>query len=123
VTAARTLTLERAPPMSAPSPPVLPDRAKAKLSVLKGLRAGKNEAVKQGVTSIGRKGPRAVDVGLTEQESPGVAVKVNRWAFIWFDKNGLAALLRAPLQIDPQPEQFFRRATRRRPLSRGAPEG
>ena len=26
---------------------------------------------------------------LTEQENPGVAVKVNRFALIWFDKNGL----------------------------------
>ncbi len=27
---------------------------------------------------------------LSEQESPGVAVAVNRFALIWFDKNGLA---------------------------------
>ena len=26
---------------------------------------------------------------LTEQEMPGVAVAVNRFALIWFDKNGL----------------------------------
>ena len=29
-------------------------------------------------------------VDLTEQENPGVAVKVNRFALIWFDRNGLA---------------------------------
>jgi hypothetical protein len=75
--------------MSAPPPAVLPESAKAKLSVVKGLRAGKNYALKQGVTYVGRKGPLAVDVDLTEQESPGVAVKMNRFALIWFDKNGL----------------------------------
>jgi hypothetical protein len=75
--------------MSAPSPAVLPDSAKVKLSVVKGLRAGKNYALKTGVTYVGRKGPHAVDVDLTEQESPGVVVKVNRFALIWFDKNGL----------------------------------
>jgi hypothetical protein len=75
--------------MSAPSPVLLPDSAKVKLSVVKGLRAGKNYALKQGVTYVGRMGPHAVDVDLSEQESPGVAVAVNRFALIWFDKNGL----------------------------------
>jgi hypothetical protein len=75
--------------MSAPAPAVLPDHAKVKLSVVKGLRAGKNYALKQGVTYVGRKGPHVVDVDLSEQESPGVAVKMNRFALIWFDKNGL----------------------------------
>jgi len=75
--------------MSAPSPTALPEGAKVKLSVVKGLRAGKSYGVKEGVTYVGRKGPHAVDVDLTEQENPGVAVKVNRFALIWFDRNGL----------------------------------
>jgi hypothetical protein len=68
---------------------ISPDTAKAKLSVVKGLRVGKNYALKKGVTYVGRKGPHAVDVDLTEQENPGVAVEVNRFALIWFDQNGL----------------------------------
>jgi pSer/pThr/pTyr-binding forkhead associated (FHA) protein len=75
--------------VSAPTPAVLPGVAKAKLSVVKGLRAGKTYGLKEGVTYIGRKGPQAVDVDLTEQENPGVAVQVNRFALVWFDKNGL----------------------------------
>jgi FHA domain len=75
--------------MSAPSPTVLPEGAKVKLSVTKGLRAGKNYAIKAGVTYVGRKGAHAVDVDLTEQENPGVAVTVNRFALIWQDKSGL----------------------------------
>jgi hypothetical protein len=75
--------------MSAPSPAALPEGAKVKLSVVKGLRAGKSYGLKEGVTYVGRKGPYAVDVDLTEQENPGVAVAVNRFALIWFDRNGL----------------------------------
>jgi hypothetical protein len=75
--------------MSAPNPAVLPDTSKVKLTVVKGLRAGKSYAVKGGVTYVGRKGPHAVDIDLTEQENPGAAVAVNRFALIWFDKNGL----------------------------------
>lgn len=71
--------------MSAPNPA----SAKAKLSVVKGLRSGKTYGLKEGVTYIGRKGPQAVDVDLTEQEMPGVAVQVNRFALVWFDQNGL----------------------------------
>jgi hypothetical protein len=82
--------LRKGPPVSAPSTPVLPATAKVKLSVVKGLRVGKNYALKEGVTYIGRKGPHPVDVDLTEQENPGVAVAVNRFALIWFDNNGLA---------------------------------
>jgi hypothetical protein len=67
----------------------LPEGSKVKLTVVKGLRAGKTYAVKDGVTYVGRKGPHAVDVDLTEQENPGVAVTVNRFALIWFAKNGL----------------------------------
>jgi hypothetical protein len=67
----------------------LPEGAKVKLSVVKGLRAGKNYALKEGVTYIGRKGPHPIDVDLTEQENPGVAVAVNRFALLWFDRNGL----------------------------------
>src|SRR5262245_55216320 len=76
--------------MSAPSPAIVPEGSKVKLSVVKGLRAGKNYALKEGVTYVGRKGPQPVDVDLTEQENPGVAVRVNRFALIWFDRNGLA---------------------------------
>jgi hypothetical protein len=75
--------------VSAPNPAALPEGTKVKLSVVKGLRAGKNYGVKEGVTYVGRKGKFAVDVDLTEQENPGVAVAVNRFALIWFDKNGL----------------------------------
>jgi pSer/pThr/pTyr-binding forkhead associated (FHA) protein len=71
------------------SAPVLPGVAKAKLSVVKGLRAGKTYGLKEGVTYIGRMGPQQVDVDLTEQENPGVSVQVNRFALVWFDKNGL----------------------------------
>ena len=75
--------------MSAPNPAILPEGAKVKLSVVKGLRVGKNYALKEGVTYVGRLGPHAVDVDLTEQENPGVATKVNRFALVWVDKNGL----------------------------------
>ena len=75
--------------MSVPHPAALPAGAKVKLSVVKGLRVGKNFALKDGVTYLGRKGPTAVDVDLTDQEIPGVAVAVNRFALIWLDKNGL----------------------------------
>jgi hypothetical protein len=71
------------------NPAPLPDGSKAKLSVVKGLRIGKTYALKQGVTYVGRKGPHPVDVDLTDQENPGVAVTVNRFALIWNDKNGL----------------------------------
>jgi hypothetical protein len=67
----------------------MPEGSKAKLTVVKGLRIGKTYSLKQGVTYIGRKGPHPVDVDLTEQENPGVAVAVNRFALIWHDKNGL----------------------------------
>jgi hypothetical protein len=67
----------------------LPEGAKVKLSVVKGLRVGKNYALKEGVTYIGRKGAHAVDVDITEQENPGGAVAVNRFALVWNDKNGL----------------------------------
>ena len=79
----------KAPPASAPSPALLPEGTKVKLSVVKGLRVGKTYSVKQGVTYVGRKGPNQIDVDLTEQENPGVAVAVNRFALIWLDKNGL----------------------------------
>jgi hypothetical protein len=75
--------------VSAPESAALPEGSKVKLSVVKGTRPGKNYAIKDGVTYIGRKGPFAVDVDLTEQENPGVAVKVNRFALIWNDKKGL----------------------------------
>jgi hypothetical protein len=67
----------------------LPEGSKAKLQVVKGLRVGKNYALKEGVTYVGRKGPNPVDVDLTEQENPGVEVAKNRFALIWFDAKGL----------------------------------
>jgi hypothetical protein len=76
-------------PVSAPNSSPVPGAAKAKLSVVKGLRAGKTYGVKEGVNYIGRKGPQQIDVDLTEQEMPGVAVQVNRFALMWFDKQGL----------------------------------
>lgn len=69
---------------------VVPEGAKVKLSVVQGLRPGKNYLIKEGVTYVGRKGPLGVDLDLTEQENPGAEVKVNRFALIWLDKNGLA---------------------------------
>jgi hypothetical protein len=75
--------------VSAPTSSPLPDGSKVKFTVTQGLRVGKNYALKQGVTYVGRKGPTSVDIDLTEQENPGVAVKVNRFALVWFDKNGL----------------------------------
>ena len=75
--------------MSASPPALLPGSAKVKLSIVKGLRVGKNYGVKEGVTYVGRQGKNAVDVDLTDQENPGTAVAVNRFALIWFDKNGL----------------------------------
>jgi hypothetical protein len=75
--------------MSTPDSTALPEGSKAKLSVVKGLRAGKNYALKEGVSYVGRKGAHPVDVDLTEQENPGAAVAVNRFALVWNDKNGL----------------------------------
>jgi len=75
--------------VSAPISSALPEGSKVKLSVSKGLRAGKSYSLKEGVSYVGRKGPTPTDIDLTEQENPGVEVKVNRFALIWFDKNGL----------------------------------
>jgi predicted component of type VI protein secretion system len=75
--------------MSAPNPAALPEGSKVKLSVVKGLRVGKSYGIKEGVTYVGRKGPFPVDVDLTDQERPGVAVAVNRFALIWLDNSGL----------------------------------
>ncbi len=75
--------------MSPANPAPLPEGSKVKLSVVKGLRVGKTYVVKDGATYLGRMGPQQVDVDLSEQENPGVAVQVNRFALIWNDKNGL----------------------------------
>src|SRR5207248_1973584 len=72
-----------------PTSAALPAGSKVKVSVVKGLRVGKNYMIKEGVTYIGRKGAHAVDVDLSEQENPGAAVAVNRFALVWYDKNGL----------------------------------
>ena len=76
--------------MSDSATAVLPDSSKVKMSVVKGLRVGKNYALKEGVTYVGRKGSHPVDMDLTEQENPAATVAVNRFALIWFDMNGLA---------------------------------
>jgi hypothetical protein len=75
--------------VSTPAPAALPEGSKVKLSVVKGLRVGKTYSLKSGVTYVGRQGPTAVDVDLTEQENPGVTVAVNRFALVWNDRNGL----------------------------------
>jgi hypothetical protein len=75
--------------VSAASTSALPEGSKVKLQVSKGLRAGKSYSLKEGVNYVGRKGPTSIDLDITEQENPGVEVKVNRFALIWFDKNGL----------------------------------
>src|SRR5262249_191514 len=75
--------------VSSPTPAPLPEGTKVKLDVTRGLRVGKNYALKQGVTYLGRKGSMAVDIDLSEQENPGAEVKINRCALIWLDKNGL----------------------------------
>src|SRR4029078_503325 len=75
--------------VSTPATGPLPEGSKVKLSVVKGLRVGKTYSLKEGVTYVGRKGPTAIDVDLTEQENPGVAIAVNRFALVWNDKNGL----------------------------------
>lgn len=75
--------------MSAPTSAPLPEGSKVKFTVTEGLRRGKNYALKQGVNYVGRKGPTAVDIDLTEQENPSKEVKINRFALVWFDKNGL----------------------------------
>jgi len=66
-----------------------PATSKAKLTVTEGRRKGKTYALMEGVNYVGRKGPTEVNIDLTEQENPGVAVQVNRFALIWFDNNGL----------------------------------
>ena len=74
------------------SPALSPATAKAKLQVVAGLRKGKTYGVQEGVNYIGRlgKSPKmTVDIDLTEQENPGIAVQDNRFALIWFDKQGL----------------------------------
>jgi hypothetical protein len=60
------------------------------LHVEKGLHPGRVYALKEGVTYVGWKGPHPVDVDLSEQENPGIDMKVNRFALIWNDKDGLA---------------------------------
>ena len=75
--------------MSTPSAGPLPEGSKVKLSVTKGLRVGKTYSLKEGASYVGRKGPLGIDVDLTEQEMPGVAVQQNRFALIWVDKNGV----------------------------------
>lgn len=69
---------------------ITPATSKAKLTVTEGLRKGKTYALQEGVNYIGRKGPTEINIDLTEQENPGVAVQVNRFALVWFDNTGLS---------------------------------
>jgi len=77
--------------VSAPKPPPgpLPNNCKVKAQCVAGLRKGKTYGILEGVNYIGRMGPTEVHLDLTEQENPGIPVKVNRFALVWFDKNGL----------------------------------
>src|SRR5262249_28404151 len=75
---------------SEPIAALVPATAKVKLAVTEGLRAGKNYALKEGVTYVGRQGTTPVDIDLSEQENPGASVAVNRFALVWFDAKGLA---------------------------------
>jgi hypothetical protein len=84
------LLFRKRPSVTAPHAGALPEGSKVKLSVVTGLRLGKTYVLKEGVTYVGRKGPHPIDVDLTDQENPGVAVAVNRFALIWFDRNGLS---------------------------------
>jgi predicted component of type VI protein secretion system len=72
------------------APVIVPGKSKVKLQVTQGIRSGKSYALKEGVTYIGRQGPTSVDVDLSEQENPGVSIKNNRFALVWFNKDGLA---------------------------------
>lgn len=74
--------------MSSPTAGALPPESKVKLSVVKGVRAGKTYALKEGVNYLGRKGNFPVDVDLTEQEKQ--AFIANRHAVIYFQNNTLA---------------------------------
>ena len=47
----------KGPTVSTPTPAALPEGSKVKVSVVKGLRVGKNYMIKEGVTYIGRQGP------------------------------------------------------------------
>ena len=83
--------------MANPAP--LPAGSKAKLAVITGLRAGKTYGLKEGgVTYLGRMGPLGVDVDISEQENPGVAVKVNRFALLWF-KGGMIEIADAGTRV------------------------
>ena len=80
-------------------PPPLPPGSKAKLAVTVGLRKGKTYGLKEGeVTYVGRMGPLGVDVDLTEQENPGISVKVNRFALVWF-KGGVIEIADAGTRV------------------------
>ena len=76
--------------MSSPSgPAALPPGSKAKLTVVKGKRAGKTYGVKEGgVTYIGGAGKFPVDVNLDEQDRPGVLA--NRHALVYYEKGMLS---------------------------------
>ncbi|MBL8792446.1 MAG: FHA domain-containing protein [Planctomycetia bacterium] len=76
--------------MSSPAPAVIPGAAKAKLQVLRGIRAGRTYGIKEGgVTYIGRQGAAPVDVNLNDHEQSKVPVKQNRFVLVYFDKAGL----------------------------------
>jgi FHA domain len=85
--------------MPPPAIPPLPNGSKAKLAVSAGLRKGKTYGLKEGeVTYLGRMGPLGVDIDISEQENPGVSVKVNRFALIWF-QGGIISIADAGTRI------------------------
>ncbi|MFN4257925.1 MAG: FHA domain-containing protein [Gemmataceae bacterium] len=75
--------------MSSPTPEPLPAGSKAKLTVVRGVRAGKTYALKEGINYIGREGKFPVDVDLSEQERQ-IFID-NRHACVYF-QNGMLAV-------------------------------
>lgn len=76
--------------MSSPTPAAVavPAGAKAKLTVVRGIRVGKTYGIKEGVNYIGKAGAQPVDVDLNEQEKPCTAA--NRHALLYLEKGALS---------------------------------
>lgn len=73
--------------MATPNQVAVPAGAKAKLSCIKGLRAGKSYMIKEGVNYIG-KGPAQVDISLSEQDKTCTADP--RHCLIYLEKGVLS---------------------------------
>ncbi|MCS6849588.1 MAG: FHA domain-containing protein [Gemmataceae bacterium] len=74
---------------SADAAPV-PEGAKCKLAVIRGMRVGKTYGINPGQTFLGRTGEEPVDVNMDEQERPGQVFAANRHACIYFENHSLA---------------------------------